>query len=30
MRVMILGGTGFIGSVLTKELLSRGHDVVIT
>ena len=30
MRVMILGGTGFIGSVLTKELLRRGHDVVIT
>ena len=30
MRIMILGGTGFIGSVLMKELLSRGHDVVIT
>lgn len=30
MRVMILGGTGFIGSALTKELLRRGHDVVIT
>ena len=30
MRVMILGGTGFIGSALTRELLRRGHEVVIT
>ncbi len=30
MRVMILGGTGFIGSVLAKELLGRGHEVVIS
>ena len=30
MRVMILGGTGFIGAVLTRELLGRGHEVVIT
>lgn len=29
MRVLITGGAGFIGSHLTEELLSRGHEVTI-
>lgn len=29
MRVVITGGTGFIGSILTKKLQKQGHDVVI-
>jgi uncharacterized protein (TIGR01777 family) len=28
-RVVIAGGTGFIGSALTRELLTRNYDVVI-
>lgn len=27
MKVAVLGGTGFVGSHLVEELLSRGHDV---
>jgi uncharacterized protein (TIGR01777 family) len=29
MKVAILGGSGFIGSYLTKHLVSKGHEVVI-
>lgn len=30
MKVLITGGTGFIGSPLAKELRDAGHDVIIT
>ena len=30
MRVLIIGGTGIIGSCLQKTLAKNGHDVVIT
>lgn len=29
MRVVITGGTGFIGSILTAKLRESGHDVII-
>ncbi len=29
MKVLMLGGAGFIGSHLTKELIDHGHDVVV-
>ena len=30
MRVLIVGGTGVIGSSLQKTLAANGHEVVIT
>ena len=29
MRILVTGGAGYIGSVVTEELLSDGHDVVV-
>lgn len=29
MRVLVTGGAGYIGSVVTEELLADGHDVVV-
>ncbi|MCU1656454.1 MAG: galE [Pseudonocardiales bacterium] len=29
MRVLVTGGAGYIGSVVTAELLARGHDVIV-
>lgn len=29
MRILITGGAGYIGSVMTKELLDRGHEVTV-
>jgi len=28
-KVLVLGGTGFIGNELTRELAARGHDVTV-
>src|SRR6185295_13328181 len=29
MRVLVTGGAGYIGSVVTEELLNDGHEVVV-
>ncbi|MGB5596088.1 MAG: NAD-dependent epimerase/dehydratase family protein, partial [Crocosphaera sp.] len=29
MRILIMGGTRFIGVYLTKELVKQGHEVVL-
>src|ERR1044072_7246975 len=29
MRVLVTGGAGYIGSVVTEELVKDGHDVVV-
>jgi nucleoside-diphosphate-sugar epimerase len=29
MRVLVIGGTRFVGVYLTQELVSRGHEVVL-
>ena len=29
MRVLVTGGAGYIGSVVTEELLRDGHEVVV-
>jgi 2'-hydroxyisoflavone reductase len=29
MRVLVIGGTGFIGSHITRELIRRDHDVTV-
>src|SRR5262245_7555063 len=29
MRTLVTGGAGYIGSVLTEELVSAGHDVTV-
>jgi nucleoside-diphosphate-sugar epimerase len=29
MKIAITGGTGFIGGTLARELVARGHEVVV-
>jgi len=29
MRVLVTGGAGYIGSVITDQLINDGHDVVV-
>ena len=29
MRILLIGGTGFIGSFVAADLVRRGHDVVV-
>ncbi|HZM99594.1 MAG TPA: NAD-dependent epimerase/dehydratase family protein, partial [Pyrinomonadaceae bacterium] len=29
MRVLVTGGAGYIGSVVTEQLVSDGHQVVV-
>lgn len=29
MRILVTGGAGYIGSIMSQELLSRGHDVLV-
>ena len=30
MKILITGGTGFIGTAITRDLLEKGHNVVAT
>jgi len=29
MKVVVTGGAGFVGSNLTRNLISRGHEIVV-
>ncbi len=29
MRILVTGGAGYIGSITTRTLLDRGHEVVV-
>ena len=29
MKFLITGGAGYIGSILSKDLLSNGHEVIV-
>ena len=30
MKILITGGTGFIGTAITRDLLEKGHNIVAT